>query len=201
MNARGFYRADVSTGAPHHPPSRRTLWEEGRRPARLVVLAAGVLLLAVVLLDRLAFGHLTLFFDVAFVLLCTAAALAVRPRDFFAVGVLPPLLMAATMAVLGVWSRGTAADPTDGFAQALVTGLAHHAGALVAGYGLTLAVLALRQVALRNAGAIRSRAHARPQRPSAAHRTSTGHGPATRIPASVGQQRGTDSPSETHDAH
>jgi hypothetical protein len=38
----------------------------------------------------------------------------------------------------------------------VVSGLAHHAGALVAGYGLTLAVLALRQVAARNAGTIRS---------------------------------------------
>ena len=94
-----------------------------------------------------------------------AAALAVRPRDFFVVGVLPPLLMAATMAALAVWSRGTAADPGDGFVQALVTGLAHHAGPLIVGYGLVLAVLALRQVAVRNAGAIRARAQARPRPP------------------------------------
>jgi hypothetical protein len=36
-----------------------------------------------------------------------------------------------------------------------VSGLAHHSGSLVAGYALTLAILALRQVALRNAGTIR----------------------------------------------
>ena len=38
----------------------------------------------------------------------------------------------------------------------MVSGLAHHAGSLVVGYALTLGILALRQVALRNAGAIRS---------------------------------------------
>jgi hypothetical protein len=38
----------------------------------------------------------------------------------------------------------------------VVSGLAHHARALVAGYGLTLALLALRQVAIRNAGRIRA---------------------------------------------
>ena len=37
------------------------------------------------------------------------------------------------------------ADPGDGFLQAVVSGLAHHAGSLVVGYALTLAILALRQ--------------------------------------------------------
>jgi Domain of unknown function (DUF6542) len=147
----GPYGAEVSTGAPH----RRTLWEEGRHPGRLVVAAAGLVVLLVSLLDSSVLGGLTLLTDVVFVLVCAAAALLVRPRDFFVVGVCPPLLMAAVFAVLAVVVRGMVADPHDGFLQAVVSGLAHHAGALVAGYGLTLGLLALRQVAHRNAGTIR----------------------------------------------
>ena len=146
------YRAGVSTGATHH----RTLWEEGRTPGRLVANAAGLLVLLVVVVDLVAFRGMTILFDVAFVLVCVAAALAVRPRDFFVIGVLPPLLMLGTVAVVALTFRGSVADEGDGLLQAVVSGLAHHAGALVAGYALTLAILALRQVAMRNAGAIRS---------------------------------------------
>lgn len=120
-----------------------------------------LLVLFAVLLDLRVFSDLTLLFDIAFVLVCTAAALAVRPRDFFLVGVFPPLLMAGTIAVLALVSRGSVADPSDGFVQTLVSGLAHHAGALVVGYGLTLAVLSLRQVALRHSGTIRAVARSR----------------------------------------
>ncbi len=142
----------MSTAASH----RRTLWEEGRRPGRLVANAAGLLVLLVVLADLTISRDITLLFDVAFVLTCVAAALAVRPRDFFVVGVLPPLLMAGTFAVLAMIFRGAIADPADGFLQAVVSGLAHHSGSLVVGYGLTLVVLAIRQVAVRNAGTIRA---------------------------------------------
>ena len=117
--------------------------------------AAGALVLLVVVLDLLVFSGVTVVFDVAFVLVCVAAALAVRPRDFFVIGVFPPLLMAGTVAVLALLTRSSVADPGDGFLQAVVSGLAHHAGSLVVGYALTLAILALRQVALRNAGTIR----------------------------------------------
>lgn len=99
---------------------------------------------------------LTVAFDALFVLICAGAALAVRPRDFFVVGVLPPLLMAGTVLVLALVARGAVADPRDGVVQATVSGLAHHAGALVLGYALALVVLALRQVALRNSGTIRA---------------------------------------------
>jgi hypothetical protein len=118
--------------------------------------AAGALVLLVVVLDLLVFSGVTVLFDVAFVLVCVAAALAVRPKDFFVIGVFPPLLMAGTVAVLALLTRSSVADPGDGFLQAVVSGLAHHAGSLVVGYALTLAILALRQVALRNAGTIRA---------------------------------------------
>ena len=142
----------VSTSATHH----RTLWEEGRTPGRLVANAAGVLVLLVVLVDLAAFHGLTLLFDVAFVLICIAAALAVRPTDFFVIGVSPPLLMLGTVGVLALTMRGTVADPADGLLQAIVSGLAHHSGSLVVGYVMTLGLLALRQVARRNAGTIRT---------------------------------------------
>ena len=119
------------------------------------------------MLDLLTTDGLSLVFDAAFVLVCVAAALAVRPCDFFIVGVLPPLLMAGTVLVLAITSRGAVADPGDGIVQATVSGLAHHAGALVLGYALTLTVLALRQVALRNAGTIRAKGRGRAPRRTA----------------------------------
>ena len=121
-----------------------------------MVLGAVLLVLVVALLDLVAFHGFTALSDVAFVVACAAAALAVRPREFFMVGVLPPLLMAGVVGLLALVARGAVADPADGFGQALVSGLAHHAGALVVGYALTLAILALRQVALRNEGVLRT---------------------------------------------
>jgi hypothetical protein len=103
-------------------------------------------------------GELSLFFDLTFVVAALVAALAVRPRDFFRVGVLPPLLLLATVVLLASVEPGWVADETDGLVQAVVSGLAHHAGALVGGHGLALAVLGLRQVALRNAGRLRTSA-------------------------------------------
>lgn len=141
----------MSTEVPH----RRTLWEEGRHPGRLVAAAAALAMLLVALLDLGVFGHLTVFFDLCFVAACVAAALTVRPRDFFVVGVLPPLLLAAVVLVLALVARGAVAHRDDVVLQALVSGLAHHSGALVLGYALTLAILALRQVASRHAGTIR----------------------------------------------
>lgn len=120
--------------------------------ATLSALAA----ILVVMVDLMLSDQLSLFFDLAFVGLCVAAALAVRPRDFFVVGVLPPLLMFGTVLVLALVSRSSIADEVDGLIQAVVSGLAHHAGALVAGYGLALGILALRQVAAKNSGRIRT---------------------------------------------
>jgi hypothetical protein len=140
----------------HQAQPRRTLWEEGRHPGRLVIRAAVVAVL-VVTLASLLFGRIGVVFDVAFVLICLAAALWVRPRDFFSIGVLPPLLLGSTVVVLALVDRAAIAKAGDPFFQAVVSGLAHHALALVIGYGLTLAVLALRQVALRNRGTLRRR--------------------------------------------
>ncbi len=113
-----------------------------------------VLLVAVLVTEVFGAG-LGLFFDVVFVLVCGAAALMVRPRDFFTVGVLPPLALTATVLLLSFVDPGAVARPDDSVPQAAVSGLAHHAQALAVGYALTLLILGLRQVALRNSGRLR----------------------------------------------
>jgi hypothetical protein len=113
----------------------------GSRVTRLAVLFG----LLVIALDLAVFGRLTLLFDIGFVLLCVGAALAVHPRDFFRVGVLPPLLLLGFITLLALVHRDWIAPPGDAFVQAVVSGLAHHASALLTGYLLALAVLAMRQ--------------------------------------------------------
>jgi len=128
--------------------SQRTLWEQGTRPGRQVATLTAGATLVIVLGHLLVASELTLVFDVTFVTFCVAAAFTVRPREFFVVGVLPPLLMLGAMLTLALLGRDAIAETGDGLIQAVVSGLAHHAGALVAGYGLTLVILALRQVAM-----------------------------------------------------
>jgi hypothetical protein len=90
-------------------------------------------------------GHLRLFFDVCFVAICVAAALMVRPRDFFTVGVLPPLLMLGTMVLVALNGTRVIAHRHDSVVQAVVSGLAHHSVALFIGYAACLVVLVLRR--------------------------------------------------------
>ncbi|CUR55196.1 conserved membrane hypothetical protein [metagenome] len=123
----------------------RTLWEEGREPGRQIVVLGIAVALTAVALDLWITGHLSLLFDLGFVVLCVGLALAVRPTDFFTVGVLPPLLMVGVFAMLGVVSPTAVAEKDDSVIQAVVSGLATHAGALIVGYALCLATLATRQ--------------------------------------------------------
>ena len=125
--------------------SQRTLWEEGREPGRQVVALGLALALTAVVVDQALFGQVGVLFDICYVLICVAMALAVRPQDFFTIGVLPPLLMVGVFALLGATRPDVIADPSDGVIQAVVAGLGHHAAALVAGYLLGLAILAVRQ--------------------------------------------------------
>lgn len=154
--------------------AHRTLWEEGRHPGALVVSGVAVALGVAVLLQLAVGDQLGWFFDLALVATCVAAALLVRPRDFFAIGVLPPLALGATVLVLVLVDRQAVARADDGALQALVSGLAHHAVALAIAYALTLAVLGLRQVALRNQGRLR-----RPQHEAASSAPSAAAAPST----------------------
>ena len=117
----------------------------GSRVMRLAVMV-GLLVLA---LDLAINSRLTLLFDIGFVLLCLAAALAVRPRDFFHVGVLPPLLLLGFITLVASIDRAWVAQPGDGLIQGVVSGLAHRASGLLAAYLLVLAVLAVRQRVLK----------------------------------------------------
>ncbi len=129
----------------------RTLWEEGRESGREVVALGFALALTVVVADVATNVRVGVLFDLCFVALCIALALAVRPDDFFVVGVLPPLLMGGLFMLLAITRPAAIGEPDDGLVQATVSGLSHHSLALLAGYALCLAVLFVRQrvVAIR----------------------------------------------------
>ncbi len=124
------YRGPVS--------QRRTLWEEGREPGRQVVALAAALALTAVVLDQLACRrHRPALRRLLRARLPRGGARR-PPADFFTVGVLPPLLMVGVFVLLGLTRPELIADPGDGVVQAVVSGLSHHAGALVTGYLLCL---------------------------------------------------------------
>lgn len=123
----------------------RTIWEEGREPGRELVALASAAALTAVVIDLLVGGHVSLFFDLCFVVLCVGLALAVRPTDFFTVGVLPPLLMVGVFVLIGISRPTLLGNAGDGTLQAVITGLSEHSIALVTGYLLCLAVLYIRQ--------------------------------------------------------
>lgn len=143
-----------------------TLWEEGTttggRVARLAVLSCALL----GILDVLVLGRLTALFDIGYVLVAIGAALAVRPRDFFTAGVLPPFLLLGVLLVLAVIQPGAIAGTADGVGQALIAGLAHHSGALFAANMNALVVLGIRHRIM----AMRRDQHARRTSPYAVGR-------------------------------
>jgi hypothetical protein len=112
----------------------------GGRVTRLSV-TCSVLVIAV---DLVITGRLSWLFDVFFVVICVGAAVLVRPPGFFRVGVLPPFLLLGISAVLALLDRGAVALANDGLVQAIVSGLAHHSGALFAAVVNALLVLAIR---------------------------------------------------------
>ncbi len=128
-----------------------TIWEEGREPGHQVASLTVAVLLTAAVLDLLLSSPLGLVFDLTFVTLCAVAAFTVRPTDFFAVGVLPPLAMLGAIALLAATEPATVAHPADGLVQATVSGLSAHSVALVVGYLLCLAVLAVRRQVTQSA--------------------------------------------------
>jgi hypothetical protein len=124
--------------------SAPTVWEEGRWSGRRVTRFSMLVCALLVVTDVVATGRLERVFDSGFVVLCVGMALAVRPQDFFRVGVLPPMLLLGVSVVVGLIHRAAIAAADDAFVQSVISGLAHHSGALLAGYALTLAVLGIR---------------------------------------------------------
>lgn len=141
----------VRIGHPRLSPGRapvRPAWEGHSRGSEVVALTTALTLTAAAAQITVG-GHLGLFFDVCFVAICVAAGVLVRSRDFFTVGVLPPLLMFATMVLVALNGTRVIADPHDSVVQAVITGLAHHSVALFVGYAACLVTLVLRQRAAR----------------------------------------------------
>ncbi|MCW2867904.1 MAG: hypothetical protein JWR20_2092 [Marmoricola sp.] len=124
--------------------SAPTLWEEGQMAGSRVVGLAVVLGLVSLGPDLLLGDRLGLVFDAGLVLVCVGAALAVRPRDSLTVALLPPALLLGLVVLLSVLDPGRVARAGDGVVQAVVSGLAHHATALLLAYLLTVGVLVVR---------------------------------------------------------
>ena len=91
----------------------RPRWDGDTRGSEVAALATAVVL-SVATVEVLMVGHLRLFFDLWFVLVCLGAALMVRPRDFFTVGVLPPLVMFATMVLAALNGPAVVGAARDG---------------------------------------------------------------------------------------
>ncbi|CAN5356158.1 hypothetical protein BH11ACT8_BH11ACT8_09210 [soil metagenome] len=109
----------------------------------MVVLGVALALTAAAL-DLVLTSRLGVLFDLGYVAVCVGLALAVRARDFFTVGVLPPLLMLATFLLLAMSRAEAIATVDDGLFPAVVTGLSAHWVALALGNLLCLGVLAIR---------------------------------------------------------
>jgi hypothetical protein len=135
---------------PRHPslaPGRepvRPFWDGINRGSEVVALCVALTLTAATV-EITATGHLRVLFDLCFVAVCVAAGMLVRPRDFFTIGVLPPLLMFGTMVLVALNGPAVVANRHDGLVQAVVTGLAHHSLALFVGYAACLVTLVLRR--------------------------------------------------------
>jgi hypothetical protein len=136
---------------PHLPAGHepvRPFWDGDTRGTEVIALASALTLTAAAAEIALS-GHVRVFFDLCFVAICVAAALMVRHRDFFTVGVMPPLLMLGTMVLVALNGPKVIATPHDNVVQAIITGLAHHSLSLFTGYAVCLVVLLGRQRARR----------------------------------------------------
>jgi hypothetical protein len=148
VRARIAHTRPTSHQAPVQTPPRRPAWDGESRGSEIATLSVALTLSAATL-EITVGGHLHLFFDICFVAVCLAAALLVRPRDFFTIGVLPPLLMLGTMVLVALNGTEVIAHRHDSVVQAVITGLAHHSVALFVGYAACLATLVLRQRSAR----------------------------------------------------
>ena len=149
----------------------RTIWDEGTEPGARVVALAVALALSVAVVESGVGSHIGLLFDLCFVLICVGVALLVHPRDFFAVGVLPPLLMLGVLVLFAIGNRdGLGGEAGDGFLQSVISALGRHAIALGLGYAAALACLAIRRNRTTHASLLSPGSETRPPHPRAAPR-------------------------------
>ncbi|MGH3368142.1 MAG: DUF6542 domain-containing protein [Nocardioidaceae bacterium] len=130
-------RADRRRSAPPGPALRRV--------ATTPVVGLALLSTAgLAAFDLVLTGRLSMFFDLGFVLVGLTAALVVHRPGFFAVGVLPPLLLGSVMAVLALLMPSALTSTPLAFVSSWLTGLAHHAVTLVSTHIAVLAIVGLR---------------------------------------------------------
>ncbi len=115
-------------------------------PGRGVVLLTILVTAGVVGLNFALTTGVTFFFDLCFVVICLVAAIGVRRHDIFVAGVLPPFLYAAAIGSVAIIAP-TVILESGGLSKTFTTGLAEHAAALVAGYGVALLTVTGRVVA------------------------------------------------------
>lgn len=134
------------TGDQHQLPAvAPTVWRRGREPAHALAALAVAVTLTLVVADTWIFATVGLLFDLGFVVLSGALALAVRPGEFILVGLFPPVVMLAVFTLFGLTNPGVVAHPDDGVVQAVVSGVSHHSLALFVGYAACLGCLGYRQ--------------------------------------------------------
>jgi hypothetical protein len=117
-------------------------------PARGVILASLLASLLCAVADCALTGTLTMFFDLCFITICLVGAMGVRREDLFTTAVLAPLALAAVVLMVAV-GVPDAFGPGP-LSRVFFVGLAAHAGALVCGYGVALAVVGGRVAASRS---------------------------------------------------
>jgi hypothetical protein len=138
--------ADAVDGAePAHTVEYRTAPAVSGRGVIVASLVASLLCAAA---DCALTGTLTMFFDLCFITICLVGAMGVRRADLFTTSVLAPLALAAVVLLVSVGVPD--AFGPGGLSRVFFIGLAAHAGALVCGYGVALAVVAGRVAAARS---------------------------------------------------
>jgi hypothetical protein len=121
-------------------------------PSRGVILVMGAATAACGTLDFLLTGGIGYFFDLCFVVICLATAMAAGPRALFTVGVAPPLVFAVLIGWVTVTAPHTIASGS--MTTVFLTGLAAHAPALVTAYAVAILVACARGIAGRTAGRV-----------------------------------------------
>ena len=122
-------------------------WAVGM-PGRGIILLATTSLVLVAVADVALTQRISMFFDLCFVVICLVAAMGVRRSDLFTPGVLPPLVLGVVLVGVAAM-RPDALGAAQGLANSFLVGLANHAGALVGGYAVSLAIVAARAFSAR----------------------------------------------------
>jgi hypothetical protein len=117
-------------------------------PARGVIVASLFASLVCAAADCGLSGTLTMFFDLCFITICLVGAMGVRREDLFTTAVLAPLALAAVVVMVALVVPD--AFGPGALSRVFFVGLAAHAGALVCGYGVALAVVSGRVAVSRS---------------------------------------------------